>query len=126
MIGQQDATKGSTIDGIVLVSSSWAHILFDTGESHSFIFALFLSILGLEFETLDLVISMGVPLGKGCELSYGCSFVRVKISGQQCLTYLVVMLMEQFDVILGMDWLSRYWAVINCARRRVNLHRKNG
>ena len=27
--------------------------------------------------------------------------------------------MERFNVILGMDWLSRYWAVINCARLRV-------
>ena len=67
---------------MVLVPSSWAHVLFDTGESHYFIYALFASILGLEFETLDSVMSMGVLLGRDCKLSYGCSFVRIEIYGQ--------------------------------------------
>ena len=33
---------------------------------------------------------------------------------------------KRFDVIFGMDWLSRYRAVINCARRQVTLITKNG
>ena len=53
---------GTIVDGIVLVSSSWAHFLFDTSTSHSYIYALFVSILGLEFETLDFVMNVGVPL----------------------------------------------------------------
>ena len=36
------------------------------------------------------------------------------------------MLIERFDVILGMDWLYRYRAIIDCARRRVTLFTKNG
>ena len=67
---------------MVLVSSSWAHVLFDTSESHSFISALFVSILGMGFETLDSVMSVGVPLGRDCELSYGCSSVRIEIGGR--------------------------------------------
>ena len=70
------------MDGMVLVSSSWAHVLFDNGASYSFISTLFVSILGLEFEILDLVMSVGVPLGRDCELSYGCSSVCVKIGGR--------------------------------------------
>ena len=66
---------------MVLVSSSWAHVLFDTGASHSFISRLFASILGLEFETLDSVMSVGVPLGRDYKLSYGCSSVSVEIGG---------------------------------------------
>ena len=34
--------------------------------------------------------------------------------------------MERFDVILDMNWLSRYRAVIDCARQRVTLITKNG
>ena len=108
---------GTTVDGLVLVSSSWAHVLFDTSASHSFISALFASILRLEFETLGSVMSVGVPLGRDCELSYGCNSVRIEIGGRRFLADLVVMPMGQFDVILGMDWLSRYRAVIDCARR---------
>ena len=52
----------TTVDDMILVFSSWAHILFDTGASHSFISALFASILGLELETLNSVMSVGIPL----------------------------------------------------------------
>ena len=82
MTGQQDAAVGTTVDGMVLVSNSWAHVLFNIVASYSFISSLFASILGLEFETLDSVMSVGVPLGRDCELSYGCSLVRFEIGGR--------------------------------------------
>ena len=46
---------------MVLVSSSSAHTLFDTGASYSFILVLFVSMLGLEYEPLDSTLSVGVP-----------------------------------------------------------------
>ena len=30
--------------------------------------------------------------------------------------------MSEFDVILGMDWLTEHRVVIDCDRRRVNTH----
>ena len=48
---------------MVLVSSSWAHTLFDTSASHSFILVSFTSMLGFEYEPLDSILSMGVLLG---------------------------------------------------------------
>ena len=53
-----DTIVGTTVDGIVLVSSSWAHTLFDTSASHSFILVLFTSMLGLEYELLDFILWM--------------------------------------------------------------------
>ena len=70
---------GTTIDDMILVSSSWVHTLFDTGASHSFISALFPRMLGLEHKPLDSVMSVGVPLGRDCELSHRCSLVCIKI-----------------------------------------------
>ena len=121
-----DTPAGTIVDGMVLVSSSWAHVLFDTGASHSFISAMFARMLGLEYEPLDSIMSVGVPLGRDCELSHRCSAVRIEINRRRFLADLIVMPMERFDVILGMDWLSRYRAVIDCARRRVTLITKNG
>ena len=79
---------------MILISSYWANILFDTSASHSFISASFANIYGLEFETLDSVANVGVPLGRYCKLSYGCSSVHIKIGGQQFLADLVVTPME--------------------------------
>ena len=58
-----DTLVGTTVGGMVLVSSSWAYTLFDTGASHLFISILFASMLGLKHEPLDSTLSVGVPLG---------------------------------------------------------------
>ena len=99
---------GTTIDGMVLVSSSWAHTLFDIGASHSFTSVIFVGMLGLECESLDSPLSVGVPLGRDCELLYRCRLVRIEIDRWQFLADLIVMPMEWFNLILDMDWLSLY------------------
>ena len=60
--------------------------------------------------------SVAILLGRDCELAYGCSSIRIEIGGRRFLTDLVFMPMERFDMILGMDWLSRYQAMIDCVQ----------
>ena len=67
----------------------------------------------------------GVPLGRDCELLYCCNSVRIEIDRQRFLVDLIVMLMERFNVILDIDWLSRYRAVIDYACQQVTLFTKN-
>ena len=50
---------------------------------------------------------------RGCEL---------EISGILLIVDLRVMHMSEFDVILGMDWLTTYRVVIDCERRRVTAY----
>ena len=54
---------------------------------------------------------------RGCEL---------KISGILRIVDLRVMDMSEFDVILGMDWLTAYRVVIECERRRVIAYTQEG
>ena len=72
-----DITTSTAINSMVLFLSSWAHTLFDTSASSSFILVLFVSILGFEYKPLDSTLSVGVPLGQDCELLYHCSLVRI-------------------------------------------------
>ena len=51
------------IQGTFLLSRLWAKILFDSGASHSFIDALVVRELGLEFETLEEPLFVSSPLG---------------------------------------------------------------
>ena len=74
-----DTSVGTIVDSMILFSSSWAHTLFDTGASHSFISVLFARMLGLKYESLDSVMSVGVPLGRDCELLHRSSSVRIEI-----------------------------------------------
>ena len=101
-------------------------MLFDSGAAHSFIAASVMIELGLEAETLEEPFYLSSPLGirvrirmiyRGCEL---------EIQGILLIVDLRIMDMSEFDVILGMDWLTAYRVVIDCERRRVTAYTQDG
>ena len=48
---------------------------------------------------------------------------RVLIEGQKFPADLVTLDMRDFDVVLGMDWLSRHRATLDCYKKEVKLYR---
>ena len=50
----------------------------------------------------------------------GC---RVSIEGHEFMANLVLLDIQDFDVILGMDWLSRHHATMDCFKKEVKLCR---
>ena len=48
---------------------------------------------------------------------------RVLIEGQEFPADLVALDMRDFDVVFGMDWLSRHRATLDCYKKEVRLHR---
>ena len=48
---------------------------------------------------------------------------RVIIGGQEFLADLILLDIHDFDVILGMDWLSRHHATVDCYRKEVRFCR---
>ena len=48
---------------------------------------------------------------------------RVIIGGQEFLADLILLDIHDFDVILGMDWLSRHHAIVDCYRKEVRFCR---
>ena len=55
-----------------------------------------------------------------------CRGCKLEISGILLIVDLRVKDMSEFDVILGMDWLTAYRVVINCERRRVTAYTHDG
>jgi hypothetical protein len=47
--------------------------------------------------------------------------VNLKIKGVDFVTNLIVLELKGIDVILGMDWLSKYKVLIDCAKKFVEL-----
>ena len=69
---------------------------------------------------------MSSPLGIRVRIGMiyrGCEF---EISGTLLTVDLRIMDMSEFDVILGMDWLTAYRIVIDCERRRVTAYTQDG
>ena len=110
------------IQGTFLLSCLWARVLFDYGASHSFITASIVIELGLEVEALEEPLYVSSPLGIRARIGMMCRGCELEISGILLTVDLRVMDMLEFDVILGMDWLTAYRVVIECERMRVTAY----
>ena len=62
--------------------------------------------LGLEVEALEESLQVSSPLGTGMRVDKICRDCELEISGILLTMDLRVMDMLEFDVILGMDWLT--------------------
>ena len=94
-------------------------MLFDSGASHSVIAASVVIELGLEVETLEEPLYVSSPLDIRARIGMICRGCELEISGTLLTVDLRIMDMSEFDVILGMDWLTDYRVIIDCERRRV-------
>ena len=123
---QTEPVDQSVIHGMFLLSRLWAKILFDSGASHSFVVASSVDVLGLEVETLDEPLNVSSPLGTRVRIDQICRDCELEISGILLMVDLQVMDISDFDVILGMDWLTAHRLVIDCDSRRIIAYTAEG
>ena len=104
------------------LSLLWARILFDSGASHSFIKASCVRELGLEVEILEKPLYVSSLLGTRVIVDLLCQDCELEVSKILITLDLRVMDMLEFDVILGIDWLTTHRVVIDCDCRRVTAY----
>ena len=109
-----------------MLSRLLARVLFDYGALNSFIVASVVIELGLEVEALEDPLYVSSPLGIRARIWMKCRGYELEISRILLTMDLRVMDMLEFDVILGMDWLTSYRVVINCERNRVTAYTQDG
>ena len=109
------------MEGIFLVNLLPARILFDSGASHSFISRAFMLLLHLTPTILEDPLSVATPLGDFSVLDRICRRCVVSLDDMQFRADLIVLPMSEFDIILGMDWLSSYLVSIDYLAKTVCL-----
>ena len=109
-----------------MLSRLWVKILFDPGASHSFVVASSVDVLGLEVETLEEPLHVSSPLGTRVRIDQICRDYELEISGILLTVDLRVMDISDFDVILGMDWLTAHQVIIDCDSRRITAYTQDG
>ncbi|XP_024024260.1 uncharacterized protein LOC112092398 [Morus notabilis] len=124
--GSSGAHAGNlVVEGMVPISHSFARVLFDTGATHTFVSASFVKILGLKPDDLETLMFISSPLGR-VEVTSACRSCVITIGSEKLKADLIILPMNQFDVVLGMDWLSTYGAIVDCHRMRVTLTTGSG
>lgn len=117
---RQDAqASNAVVTGTLSVCSQDAHVLFDPGATYSFVSLYFAPRLGKSSSFLDETLVVTTPVGNNVlakSVYYSCD---VSIEGKVLPADLVVLNMVDFDVILGMDWLSLHHATVDCHNKVV-------
>ncbi|XP_059663745.1 uncharacterized protein LOC132309454 [Cornus florida] len=90
--------------------------------SYSFISSSFAWALGLEVSQLDRLLYVDTSIGDSVILGRVCKSYSIIIAERVLKFYLILLEMTRFDVILRMDWLSSFRAVIDCFRSKVSVY----
>ncbi|KAG5553992.1 hypothetical protein RHGRI_011757 [Rhododendron griersonianum] len=107
------------VAGIMILCSLPAHVLLDSGSSHSFVSASFATKLPLKPEPLELELLVSKPMSTGILCTTVFRDCDICFDGLCLSVDLIPLEMGHFDVILGMDWLSVNNASIDCANKRI-------
>ena len=91
-----------------------AIVLFDSGASHSFISESFAKKCHLETITDNKEWNIRIPTGENRIMTLICERCPIILGHLVLSADLIVLDMRDFDIILGMDWLSEHYAFINC------------
>ena len=113
------------VSGTLNVDSHDAHVLFDSGATFSFISLDFARRANIASQQISESIHVSSPGGL-ISSSVVCPGCTVSIGGDDFVANLMVIPLPVFDVILGMDWLHRYRAVISCFWKTVTLEAPSG
>ncbi|CAA0841650.1 Uncharacterized mitochondrial protein AtMg00860, partial [Striga hermonthica] len=116
------ARNTGTMSGMLSISHVPVFALCDTGATHCFISSRCLE--ALSFGTVHACDPLEVSLASG-KIIISDSVVRnlpICIGSRVLEVDAYVIDMREFDVILGMDWLTRYRADIRCQEREVTLY----
>ncbi|TYK04344.1 reverse transcriptase [Cucumis melo var. makuwa] len=107
-------------------ASQQGRVFATTRSSHSFISSVFVQHVGLEVEPLGSVLSVSTPSGEVLLSKEKIKACRVEIANHVLDVTLLVLDMQDFDVILGMDWLSANHASIDCFGKKVVFNPPSG
>ncbi|GKD82342.1 putative reverse transcriptase domain-containing protein [Tanacetum coccineum] len=111
--------NSNVVTGIFLLNNRYASILFDTSADRSFVSTAFSSLIDIIPTTLDYGYDVDLAdnriiwvntLIQGCTLNF---------LNHPFNTDLMPVEMGSFDVIIGVDWLSKYHVVVVCDEKLV-------
>ena len=121
---QQDSNAAPyMVTGIISILDHDAYTLVDPGATHSFASKHFLDRFQIETQPLEGRMRVSLPAGDSLFLDRVVKDSKILIGGQEFPADLVALDMRDFDVDLGMDWLSRHRATLDCYKKEVKFHR---
>lgn len=117
----QETRKLSWQKVIVTSLSKVGKILFDSGATHSFVYNIFIH--DLPFPSEHLLYHLEISLLVGIKVTNDIIYKKflLTLREHEYLTNLFKIPICEYDIVLGMDWLFRNQAQLNCYTKKVTL-----
>jgi hypothetical protein len=122
---EEAAEAPNVVLGTFLLNSIPAKVLFDSGASHSFVTDTFVAAGGLTATQMARKMIVQIP-GSQVQAHLCCEGVPVVIHGASFQANLIILGTKGLDVVLGMDWMSKYQGHIDCARKSITVTNGEG
>ncbi|VFQ83753.1 unnamed protein product [Cuscuta campestris] len=114
------------IQGMFSLFDTVMHVLIDPGSTLSYICVHMPEKADIMKEQLEQPILVSNPLGHSMRLDHVYQNCPLIVEGHQFSANLVELPYKEFDIILGMDWLTKHQAVIDCRQRMIQLKSGKG
>ncbi|GKB17032.1 putative reverse transcriptase domain-containing protein [Tanacetum coccineum] len=113
--------NSNVVTSTFLLNNHYASILFDTGADRSFVSTRFSSLIDITPTTLDHYYDVELADEKIIEINTIIRGCTLNFLDHPFNINLMPVELGSFDVLVGMDWLAKYHAVIDCAEKIVRI-----
>ncbi|KAA3477397.1 Gag-Pol polyprotein [Gossypium australe] len=123
---REDASSPDVITGTFSLYDTNVVALIDPGSTHSYICMKLVSSMSIPVEPTEFVIKVSNLLSKCVLVDKVCKNCPLMIKGLYFKANLMLFPFDEFDIILGMDWLTTHDVTVNCGKKYIELRCENG
>jgi hypothetical protein len=99
------------------------YALIDPRANHSFVSYRIVNNLQVSSSNLGIGVTVSTPLGENIHFDDIYRGVKLYIGGLELRVDLMLLELYDFELILGMDWLSKHKAHVDCFTKAVTIQR---
>ncbi|WRX12108.1 Retrotransposon gag domain - like 10 [Theobroma cacao] len=114
------------VTGIMSLFDKDVHVLIDFGSHKSYVSTTFASIANRNLSPLEEEIIVHTPLGEQLIRNTCYRDCGVRVGEKEFRGDLIPLEIQDFDLILGIDWLTTHRANVDCFRKKVVLQNSEG
>ncbi|XP_016737826.1 uncharacterized protein [Gossypium hirsutum] len=118
---REDSEAPDVITGTFFIHNLPYVALIDIGSTYSYVTCTVSEVLGIQFESTASEMTVLSPLGQSIRVDKLFKDVPLEVQGVVFPANLMELPFGEFDFILGMDWLVKHRAKLDCADKRLVL-----
>ncbi|WRX11508.1 Reverse transcriptase domain - like 10 [Theobroma cacao] len=118
--------RPGVVTGTMSLFDKDAYVLIDSGSDRSYVSTTFASIVDRNLSPLEEEIVIHTPLGEKLVRNSCYRDCGVRVGEEEFRGDLIPLEILDFDLILGMDWLTAHQANVDCFRKEIVLRNSGG